>query len=104
MVSDATSADESGLTPGVADTAQPAGAAGSDAGEAAKRAEARECMPCRGSGKVISNLGGERSERSCPWCHGTGVRESDVDAQSAWRDAKRASGPDAADETRREAE
>jgi DnaJ-class molecular chaperone len=30
------------------------------------------CTPCRGTGKVISNLGGERHERECPWCGGTG--------------------------------
>jgi DnaJ-class molecular chaperone len=33
------------------------------------------CPPCRGTGKVISMLGGERSERPCPWCGGSGRRE-----------------------------
>lgn len=41
------------------------------------------CMPCRGTGKVISRLGGEPSEVPCPWCGGTGVKpEGEVDAQS----------------------
>ena len=41
-------------------------------------------MPCRGSGRVISNLGGTRSEVTCPWCQGGGVRVAGVDAQAAW--------------------
>jgi DnaJ-class molecular chaperone len=32
------------------------------------------CSACRGTGTVISNLGGERSELPCPWCEGRGVR------------------------------
>ncbi len=47
-------------------------------------------MPCRGSGRVISHLGGETSEIACPWCAGTGVRQPGIDAQAAWRDAPRA--------------
>jgi hypothetical protein len=46
--------------------------------------EPRECMPCRGSGQVISNLGGTASLVTCPWCGGGGVRLADVDAQAAW--------------------
>jgi len=49
----------------------------------AKR-EPEPCMPCRGTGQVISNLGGERSLRECPWCKGDGMRASGVDAQEAW--------------------
>jgi DnaJ-class molecular chaperone len=30
------------------------------------------CPPCRGTGRVISNLGGEPHAVECPWCHGTG--------------------------------
>ena len=30
----------------------------------------RECMPCRGTGKVISGLGGEQNTVTCPWCGG----------------------------------
>jgi DnaJ-class molecular chaperone len=46
--------------------------------------EPRECMPCRGTGRVISNLGGTPSEVTCPWCAGGGVRLQGVDAQAAW--------------------
>lgn len=44
----------------------------------------RECMPCRGSGRVISNLGGTPSTVTCPWCGGGGVRLPEVDAQAGW--------------------
>jgi DnaJ-class molecular chaperone len=43
--------------------------------------EPRVCMPCHGSGKVISNLGGEPSEVTCPWCRGGGERLVGLDAQ-----------------------
>jgi DnaJ-class molecular chaperone len=46
----------------------------------------RECMPCRGTGKLISNLGGEPSTVTCPWCDGDGVRLVEVDAQAKWLD------------------
>ena len=46
----------------------------------------RECMPCRGSGQVISNLGGEPSKVSCPWCGGDGIRLTGIDAQARWLD------------------
>jgi hypothetical protein len=42
-------------------------------------------MPCRGSGKLISNLGGSPSEVTCPWCEGGGVRLAAIDAQARWR-------------------
>lgn len=41
-------------------------------------------MPCRGSGKLISNLGGSPSTVTCPWCEGGGVRIPGVDAQARW--------------------
>jgi len=41
----------------------------------------RTCTPCAGRGKVISNLGGERSEVTCPWCGGTGEFQPGLDAQ-----------------------
>ncbi len=44
----------------------------------------RECMPCRGSGQVISNLGGSPSHVKCPWCAGSGVRAPGIDAQAGW--------------------
>jgi DnaJ-class molecular chaperone len=31
-----------------------------------------ECTPCRGTGRLISNLGGEAHEVTCPWCGGSG--------------------------------
>jgi hypothetical protein len=45
-------------------------------------------MPCRGTGKAISNLGGTPSTVTCPWCEGGGKRLSGVDAQSKWRSAE----------------
>ena len=48
------------------------------------RHEPRECMPCRGSGQVISNLGGTPNMITCPWCAGAGVRVPDIDAQARW--------------------
>ena len=46
--------------------------------------EPRECMACRGTGRVISHLGGTESSVTCPWCEGRGVRIPDVDAQARW--------------------
>jgi DnaJ-class molecular chaperone len=43
------------------------------------------CSPCRGTGKVISNLGGSPSEVTCPWCEGTGTFIAEHDAQAAKR-------------------
>ncbi len=44
----------------------------------------RECMPCRGTGRVMSNLGGTASTVTCPWCAGGGLRLPEVDAQARW--------------------
>ncbi len=41
-------------------------------------------MPCRGTGELISNLGGTPSKVACPWCDGGGVRIAGVDAQARW--------------------
>jgi hypothetical protein len=41
-------------------------------------------MPCRGTGQVISTLGGTESRVSCPWCGGTAVRVPGRDAQATW--------------------
>jgi DnaJ-class molecular chaperone len=46
--------------------------------------EPRECMACRGTGRVISNLGGTANSVSCPWCDGRGVRIPEIDAQARW--------------------
>ncbi len=43
-------------------------------------------MSCRGTGKVISGLGGKPSTVVCPWCGGDGVRHPGVDAQAKWLD------------------
>jgi len=58
-----------------------------------RRAERDEttCHPCRGTGTVISNLGGERRSVTCPWCGGSGVRDPERDAQQAG-EALRAAG------------
>ena len=45
---------------------------------------ANPCMPCRGTGTVVSYLGGEASSVPCPWCEGTGTRHPGVDAQARW--------------------
>lgn len=47
--------------------------------------EPQPCAPCRGTGLVISNLGGEPSTVTCPWCDGGGVQLPGHDAQSARR-------------------
>jgi 2-polyprenyl-3-methyl-5-hydroxy-6-metoxy-1,4-benzoquinol methylase len=41
-------------------------------------------MACRGSGQVISNLGGAAGKLTCPWCAGEGVRVPGIDAQARW--------------------
>ena len=43
------------------------------------------CAPCRGSGQVISNLGGSPSQVTCPWCEGSGMQVAGHDAQAARR-------------------
>lgn len=59
-------------------------------GNGARNGEARDasadrlvCTPCRGSGKVISNLGGEAHEVTCPWCGGSGGFLAGRDAQES---------------------
>ncbi|HEV2776025.1 MAG TPA: hypothetical protein VGV90_10575 [Solirubrobacteraceae bacterium] len=41
------------------------------------------CTPCRGTGRVISNLGGSPSQVTCPWCEGGGIQIPGHDAQAA---------------------
>jgi hypothetical protein len=54
-------------------------------------------MACRGSGRVISNLGGTASTVTCPWCDGHGVRSAEIDAQARWL-AEDADAPDEPDD------
>ncbi len=49
--------------------------------------DASDCTACRGTGRVISNLGGTPSEVLCPWCDGTGRFIAGHDAQAARRAA-----------------
>lgn len=46
--------------------------------------EPEACMPCRGTGKVVSNLGGEARDVTCPWCQGDAIRLTSIDAQAPW--------------------
>ena len=77
----------------------PTPGAGSDEATAAtpadEPAEPVPCSACRGTGQVVSNLGGTRSIVECPWCDGGGVRLADHDAQ-ARRRAQSPGGDDAA--------
>ena len=43
------------------------------------------CSACRGSGVVVSGLGGESHQLPCPWCDGSGVMLREHDAQAHWR-------------------
>jgi DnaJ-class molecular chaperone len=47
------------------------------------------CSPCRGTGRVISTLGGNPNPVACPWCDGTGrfVAAHDAQANARRRDA-----------------
>jgi DnaJ-class molecular chaperone len=47
--------------------------------------ESRECTACRGTGQVVSNLGGTPQKVPCPWCDGTGRFIPGHDAQAAKR-------------------
>jgi DnaJ-class molecular chaperone len=39
------------------------------------------CTPCRGTGSVISTLGGSPQPVTCPWCEGSGRFMPGHDAQ-----------------------
>jgi hypothetical protein len=41
------------------------------------------CTPCRGTGKLVSGLGGNPHEVTCPWCGGSGEFQPGRDAQQA---------------------
>jgi DnaJ-class molecular chaperone len=49
-------------------------------------AEAHTCPPCRGTGTVVSHLGGQARPVTCPWCDGTGALSPGHDAQARWRE------------------
>jgi len=51
----------------------------------AETPEPSACFACRGTGQVISNLGGSPSQVTCPWCEGTGRFIPEHDAQAARR-------------------
>ena len=55
------------------------------------------CTPCRGTGRLISNLGGEPHQVTCPWCGGAGEFVPGRDAQEspAESGAERPPGPGA---------
>jgi DnaJ-class molecular chaperone len=57
-----------------------------DPGATPDPATAEPCMACRGTGQVISTLGGERRTVACPWCDGTGRRLPAHDAQARRRE------------------
>jgi DnaJ-class molecular chaperone len=57
-----------------------------DVTEGPETAEQRPCSPCRGTGSVISGLGGTPQQVTCPWCDGTGVFQPGHDAQARWRE------------------
>jgi DnaJ-class molecular chaperone len=41
------------------------------------------CTACRGTGEVVSGLGGTPHRVRCPWCAGTGRFDPALDAQAA---------------------
>ena len=49
-------------------------------------------MPCRGTGRLTSGLGGEPHEVQCPWCQGSGRRVPGIDAQQAPAEGSPAAG------------
>ena len=51
--------------------------------ETPEAAEPVPCTVCRGTGTLISNLGGSPSNVDCAWCEGTGVFLPEHDAQAA---------------------
>lgn len=54
-------------------------------------------MACRGTGQVISNLGGQARQATCPWCRGHGLRIPGSDAQAHWGEAAGSDAPEGAE-------
>lgn len=46
--------------------------------------EPSPCRACRGTGTVVSNLGGTANTVPCPWCDGTTMYLPGHDAQAHW--------------------
>jgi DnaJ-class molecular chaperone len=44
------------------------------------------CTACRGTGSVVSHLGGTPQTVTCPWCEGSGSYVKGHDAQEHWRE------------------
>ena len=44
---------------------------------------ATACRPCRGTGRLISTLGGDSHQVVCPWCRGTGETIPGINSQDA---------------------
>jgi DnaJ-class molecular chaperone len=53
-----------------------------------------QCSACRGTGQVISALGGEQKSVTCPWCEGSGRFDAEHDAQAAGRRSRGEDPPD----------
>jgi DnaJ-class molecular chaperone len=51
------------------------------------------CTACRGTGELISGLGGEPHRVRCPWCDGTGRFDPARDAQAPAREGHPADEP-----------
>jgi DnaJ-class molecular chaperone len=45
----------------------------------------QRCTACRGTGQVISGLGGNPQSVPCPWCDGSGRYQQGHDAQASKR-------------------
>jgi hypothetical protein len=82
-------AGERGRSAGAGEGGRPGGvgergrSAGSGDERSAPGEERGTCTPCRGTGEVVSALGGEQHVVSCPWCGGTGRFQPGRDAQAS---------------------
>ena len=56
-------------------------ASGQQRDDNADQADRTRCSPCRGTGRVLSSLGGTPREVTCPWCEGSGTFKPGHDAQ-----------------------